>query len=87
MRVPVHHLLCHIPRSGHIRSSGARAVLCTRGRAWERGALWGHGGHGENGIGGYPVGGGTFWAELSLLGEGQPEPRVTEHSPEDSREG
>ena len=51
-----------------------------------RGALWGHGGHGENGIGGHPVGGGAFWAELSLLGGGQPDLRVTEHSPEDSGE-
>lgn len=54
------------------------------GREGHCGAM---GGHEENGIGGYPVGGGTFWAELSLLGEGQPDPRVTEHSPEDSGEG
>ena len=62
-------------------------MLRTQGRAWERGALRGHEGHGENAIGGRPVGGGAFWAESSLLGGGQPDPRVMEHSPEDSGEG
>ena len=33
------------------------------------------------------MGGGAFWAESSLLGGGQPDPRVMEHSPEDSGEG